>query len=507
MSVPSVYDTIKAVIGPDGRLLRDVPLGKQPKPNELHFVAGAEDGIAAYHFGTGEVDKKTLDAIVKLLAAYRPGKKRTIKRLEAIVDEHKTLAIVNQLLKTIVSIDNRKTQSRILSAGFNLAMTSADVELVKIGLSIMGLLDFGTVASICDDVAVLAAHDELTLYAAEAARHWTGGNDLVFRMAKSVDGWGKIHAVERLEPATDEIRDWILRHGCANEVLNSYLGLACAEKGDMIAALRQPDLDQELFESIGVIIDALLDEGSVEGISVYAHAVEALRLYVGHAKKQATTVTDLRRMLSLRGWAEENHSEENQAIIEQCDSIIAGGPWEARIKDAVNQHDRRTMGDAVDIAKKLGVDISSELMDAIRTRPLDFSYRASQMLTDPAYAPEVIELYETVLPLEALATGMGNDQISPTLFNENQALEWMLLELGHVPGQGTKLILTGLNSRLIRTRNATCRALEAWVESENKPLQGISPQIAAEVSRVAGIEVNEKTRETMRRLINPDAAI
>ena len=497
----SVYETIKAAIGPDGRLTKDVPLGKQPAPNELHFAAGARDGIEVYHFGSGSVDEKTIEVILGLLTKYRKGDKRTTRRLESIVGEHHTLSFIDQLLPRITPISNQKTDQKVLFAGIDLAQTSSDVELVKMGLSIMGLFDLGAVSQICDEVAVLAAHDELTLYAVEAVRHWTGGNDFVFRIAQSVDGWGKIHAVERLEPANDEIRDWILRHGCTNEVMDSYLGLTCAKKGDMITALRQPNLDHDLYESISVIVSAMLDEGPVVGISVYEHANEALQLYIGHAKQQATTVADLWRLLALRSWAEENPGDENQAIIEGCDSIVENGPWEARIKETVNQHDKRTMGNAFNAAQQLGVDISSEMMAAIRDKPVEFSYYASRLLKDPRFAPDILELYESVLPLDALATGMGDDQISPTLFEENQALEWMLWMLGDLPGQGTKLILTGLNSRLIRMRHAACHALQGWTESENKPLADISPEIAATVGRISAIEVEEQNRQAMHDLI------
>jgi len=59
---------------------------------------------------------------------------------------------------------------------------------------------------------------------------------------------GQIHAVERLEPTSDEIREWILRKGCANEIMDAYLGLECGNKGNLIGALRHGSIDDELFE-------------------------------------------------------------------------------------------------------------------------------------------------------------------------------------------------------------------------------------------------------------------
>ena len=61
-----------------------------------------------------------------------------------------------------------------------------------------------------------------------------------------------------LQPETDEIRDWILRKGCANDIMDEYLGLECANKGGLIFALRQDSIDDDLYEGVAIIIDALL---------------------------------------------------------------------------------------------------------------------------------------------------------------------------------------------------------------------------------------------------------
>ena len=109
--------------------------------------------------------------------------------------------------------------------------------------------------------------------------------------------------MEHLEPETDEVRDWILRNGCANGVMDAYLGLTCAIKGDLISVIRRDSIDNELFGSIAIIIDALLDEGPVAGISEYEHAEEVLSRYLSHAKRHATSVEHLWRILNLRDWA------------------------------------------------------------------------------------------------------------------------------------------------------------------------------------------------------------
>lgn len=178
------------------------------------------------------------------------------------------------------------------------------MELAKIAIGLLGLLDLGNADEVGKVITTLSLHDDFTLFAVVATSNWTNGNRIIFQIAKNVTDWGKIHAVERLEPETDEIREWILRDGCANGVMDAYLGLICAVKSDLISALHRGSIDDEMFGSIAIIIDALLDEGPVAGISEYEHAHEALTRYLTHAKQHAVSVEHLWRILNLRGWAE-----------------------------------------------------------------------------------------------------------------------------------------------------------------------------------------------------------
>jgi hypothetical protein len=68
----------------------------------------------------------------------------------------------------------------------------------------------------------LGAHNEFTLYAVVAFGNGTedGGESEIWALATVVDGWGRIHCVERLRHTSDPaIRRWILRTGFRNSVM------------------------------------------------------------------------------------------------------------------------------------------------------------------------------------------------------------------------------------------------------------------------------------------------
>ena len=59
-----------------------------------------------------------------------------------------------------------------------------------------------------------------------------------------------------------------------------------AEKGGLIDVLRKDTIDEELFSSILAIVDALIDEGPVAGISMYENAEEALEQFMRHVESR-----------------------------------------------------------------------------------------------------------------------------------------------------------------------------------------------------------------------------
>ena len=96
---------------------------------------------------------------------------------------------------------------------------------------------------------------------------------------------------------------------------------------------------------------------------------------------------------------------------------------------------------------------------------------------------------------------MGDYLFSDKLNQEHQCLDFVFPELAKYPMQGIKLIQTGLNSRVIRGRNMACRALSGWVKVQGKPLAEISAELYSEIVRIHDVEVNEQTKETMKKLI------
>ena len=507
MNDMSIYKRIKSRLDEKGKLPHDFSLEPKQAPNKISFMPGAMDGIGVFHMGKSD-EKTEVNKIGELIRKhYKTGKPKYIKAIKKRLSVTRSLSIVDPLLESIRADHEGMNPNQAVKLTLELLKTSDSIELVKLGIAMMGLFDLSGVSEAVDLFTVLGAYEDFTLFCVVAAGNWTNSNAIVFNLAKRVDGWGKIHAVERLNPETEEIRDWILREGCSNSVMDAYLGLECAQKGDLISMLRKDVLDDGIFESVSVIVDALLDEGPTAGISEYEHAEESLKLYLGHAVKQANKVSQLCRILNLRLWAESAKVEYKNEIMASCDEITNRPNWQDIILSVVRQRkDNYEFSYACNAANRLRIDIHAELLAAVKEQPLQNCYYIPQLMKDVDTTKELTMICETILPLSEMAVGMGDWLFPDKLHREYQCLDFVLPALADYPMIGEKLIKTGLNSRVTRNRNMACRALQGWEIAMGKPLHEISNELFDEVKRICMLEVNDQTRETMKSLLDKSIA-
>ena len=96
---------------------------------------------------------------------------------------------------------------------------------------------------------------------------WTGGNDEIFDLMQKVHGWGRIHCVNQIDPANRLIKNgcWIMAVG--KQCRTSLFSIDRGEKCDLADQIVREDLSQGGLGGITLIIDGLMAEGPVAGIS------------------------------------------------------------------------------------------------------------------------------------------------------------------------------------------------------------------------------------------------
>ena len=115
------------------------------------------------------------------------------------------------------------------------------------------------------------------MYAVGPILLWKNANDVIFRLAKKTNGWGKIFLVENLQPTTENIKEWLITNGCSNNVNLGYLAKTVADKVDLINVLHRENLNRTELLGISDIMTGLLDEDNPHvGIEAIENSTELI---------------------------------------------------------------------------------------------------------------------------------------------------------------------------------------------------------------------------------------
>ena len=488
----------------EGKLPVNFTLEEDETPSKLNFVPGAMDGAGVHGHYTIENQKEAAAAVANfLLQFFTTGNSGDLTRAAEILKEYRAITLIDSVLKDLRVTLRSISADKVVGECLQIILYSEHMELVKVAIAMLGIFELGEMDVCVRLVSDMGVYEELTLYSVFALQSWKNGNRYVFSLAQRVHGWGKIDAVEHLEPDSDEIREWIFMHGCSNSIMDAYLGLVCARKGDLISVLRKPAISPEEYNGASIIIEALLDEGPTPGISVYEHSREAIILFLAHSINHVNTLDLLRTILSVSEWLHDQNNDDYEEPRTACLDIISKPIWKDMVISEITRNDDEvSLFVAVNVANRVGYDISQELMTAVMKSPIKMCQYSRYLFGTREAAERAVSVYEVLLPLDDMKNGMGDYLFSDFLRSEHMCLESLLQELRRYPLLGSALIETGLQSKVIRMRNYACLAISAWTAATKTPLADLSPDLYRVLEMVGAHEVYDNLKVEITRILS-----
>lgn len=277
----------------DGALPEDFSLPDSNEGEGLRFADGAIDGMFIFHMaheGISEEARPLMDEAIRAMCA---GETRLTDQLfTELGQKARAIAIIDDFQQAILERKDEIDPDVLYRYAVHAVLESTDRECVKFGLCVLELVTSDDEV-LRDVIRTLALSDEFTIFALFVIRaSWENANEEIFRIAQKVSGWGRIHAVERLSPATPEIRDWLLREGVHNRVLPAYSADLCWGNSGAQALLDSEDLSYEDFVCIRDILEGLLDEGPCPGISLFENGEDIVRAFLQKADAMPLTQAD-----------------------------------------------------------------------------------------------------------------------------------------------------------------------------------------------------------------------
>lgn len=490
----SLYDFIAASVV-DEQLPEGFSLPENTKDDgQIKWMDGAMDGVNIYHMGFSEMsDENSALMADAVRAASEKDFESADKLFGRLGQEARAITCIDELHAYVVDHKNDLSAQNIFEYGIHAILHSEDRECVKTGLSLLELFDTDDDDALKKVVRTLGLSDEFSIFAIFVMLCWEDGNDEVYRLARRIHGWGRIHAIERIEPTTEEIKRWLLTEGVHNAVLPAYSALTCWRKSDAEKVLRN-NPSREEFSGIRDIIEGLLDEGPVSGISEIENADDVILTFLKQTAAFEPELDDYEVIRDIRIHFESGDSAD-PAIVSMCQELLASDRCRMLVSDAV----KRGLG--IGLAQDLKLEFKDDILELLRTSFDGQFYLCNLLMPDPKYKDAVLEIFRQNLPLEEMKTGPANSLGLGQKFQKQHYLECILQQLERYPLECPEFVETALCSAPVRTRNSGLAVLEAWMSAKEMPLAELMPKMHSLLRRLREIEPDEKVKSRMDRLI------
>ena len=470
----SVFQYILNSVSDEGELPEGWSLPAEYTGDEDRWAPGAMDGVYLYHMQAKEPGQDMQDDILTAVKAASAEAENAAELFADLGRKYRALSAADALQQCIITSQDELDFGNIYEFAVNrLFLGGMDTESVKLGMVIMALID-DPEDIIRQAVRLMAVCDEFTLFSIFNMLSWEDPNTEIFEVARKVTGWGRIHAVERLKPENDEIRQWLLKEGWHNSIDPNYSALTILEKCDLPSLLKH-HMSRESFSGAGRILQALLNPGPCGDISALPDREAIMKDYLSRAAEEKLTLDICRVIFDIRYWCEVHNGSED--VRKKADALLTSGDCIRLVQNAV------PAPEALDLAVLLGVPYQLKLLNALRQ---DFSSNyplIRYLMEDPYYRNEVLNLYHEHVPAERLDT-------AETLQSEpltGLKLSVLLRELEKTPLCGNDYIIHALASPLESYRSTAMKIVNAWCEKTKKKPEEL-PEELAEAVRKASAE-------------------
>ncbi len=493
----SIYRRIYKCIKEQGELPADfVVEERECNDKEIRFAPGALEGIIGHHTSVADENDSFIPVLKEYLAM------EPIDAMEKFESEKakdiKMATMRNGLLQSVYENRAEYDADKIARLAVCFAEYGKKSETVKLGLSLMSLFNLSGNEAVCNMLKTLGYCEEFTDYVINNTANWDEDKKqaLYFELARKLRGWGKINVVEMMHADTAEKKEWLLCHGCKNDVMYAYLGYECAMKCDLYERLEKGNFSDEQFQGASDIMSGLLDEGPCQGMSALEYPIELTLFYLEECKKHNWDAEQVALLTDIASYFRNSEIENANAV-------------EAKVKEALERLDihayivenvEKNTHECMRIAKMYDLDMSKHL---IRMMKMDFEKYYNfcyYLFANNQFVDEFLELCDREINYGNFPNAMGDD-FGLGAVQGKIKLDMIVQHLDKYPGKGRKMIKTCLQSPITRWRNMAAKALLGWIKDTDATLKDTDAELYAEVERVYALECNEQTKGMWEKLL------
>lgn len=458
------------------------------------FADGAQDGTAIYHLKLEEADEnaRLLEAFKLMSNADFPAAEAL---MESILQNNYAIKLADDIHTVFFENQEVLDAENIYRFAVNNLLASKNKELVKADMVILELFSYDE--PVREAVRILGQCEEFTLFAIFVMRKWEDGNEEIFDLAQKTRDWGRIHAIEYLEADTEEKKEWLLYEGLKNIFMPEYSALTVFNKAEAAKVFAMEELSYEPYHALAMLLEGLLDEGPVPGISQIEDRMLILQQFLDHSAKQELTVADLNVVLLIAHWCDDLPAEEAKNIKEKAETILFDSKNIGVVEEAIKN------ADGLMLADKLGLPFKNQLLECIEQNFEENCCKCFWLMEDPDYVEKVVEVFCNKLPFDIISAGAAADcDFGDKNFKYYAMLESILTNFGRVPvGREPELEAAAVQCPSARVRRQGVAVLKVWVENAGVTLEKLLPQVHKLLTDIVADEVCNDIKESINELI------
>ncbi|MCR5547069.1 MAG: hypothetical protein K6F30_11420 [Lachnospiraceae bacterium] len=297
----SIFEYINKHLVDDDHLPDDFTLPKLEEKG-LPWADGAKDGVFLYHVGEKDIEPDATLRIGAALSQLRPGaNEETYKTIDLMLsrlgEEYGALALIDTFQTYIPMHADELDAEAIYEYSIHAITESDDREVVKFGIELQELFQVQE-EDVKNLIRLMALSDEFSLFCFYIMKGWENGDTEILEAGRRVHGWGRIHAVQMIEPKTSLIKAWLLKEAVENNVDYNYSAFLCFDKSGAREKLKR-EITQEEFDGIATIIQSIMAGGPNGGIENLPNSEEVIRDFVKQALTKELDVEDYELIWSM----------------------------------------------------------------------------------------------------------------------------------------------------------------------------------------------------------------
>lgn len=131
----------------------------------------------------------------------------------------------------------------------------------------------------------------------------------------------------------------------------AYSALTVFKKAEAAKVFAMEELLYETYHALAMLIDGLLDEGPVPGISQIENRMLILQQFLDHSAKQKLAVDDLEVVLLISQWCDDLSADEGKSIKEKAEAILFDSKNSEGFQEIVNNTEEQVLADSDDLRK------------------------------------------------------------------------------------------------------------------------------------------------------------